>query len=155
MCRRCAYGFKGFRPLCSFTKIVEINLFRLHTDPNVPLPELGIDEAVISRIEGKKRSAVRTIGITQGYGERILEFKVQEFDKSTINLQEVPQTEQGIYSVPFAIVDLEEAARRTQLFILSNIQPYIRGKLEEGDQITRLFFKLAMHIASGSSVNET
>lgn len=153
MCARCA-GFTAIRPLCSFTKIVDINLFRLHTDPLVCLPELGIDETVISRIEGRNRAIIRTIGINQGYGPAVLYFRVQEFDKATINFDEVPEAEQNLYSVPFAIIDLEEATRRTQTFIRRSITSYIEHILSEGDQITKLFFHLAIHIANSPMVSQ-
>ena len=133
--------------MCTFTKIVEIKLFRMHTDPNVPLPDLGIDETVLVRVDRRKCGADRTLLITQRYGEGLLPIVVREFDKSTINFDELPDDLKNVYDVPYQIVDLKKVKTDLVAFLANNIRSYIKEKVKPEDEITYWFFKLAWNLA--------
>ena len=133
--------------------MVEIYLFRTFTDPNVPRPKLGIEEHVINRITGRGIPEVKTIYITQGCGT-FLPLKVHKFDASTINLDEVPENESRLYTVPFQLVDVEESTKTMQNFVISSIKHYIKHRLRASDHLTQAFFDLGLQAANDKSVSE-
>ena len=133
--------------------MVEIYLFRTLTDPNVPRPKLGIEEHIMNRITRRGIPTVQTIYITQGYGT-ILPLKVQDFDASSINLEEVPNNEKNLYNVPFQLVDVEESTKTMQNFVISSIKHYIKHRLRASDHVTQAVFDLGLQAANDKSVSE-
>ena len=139
--------------MCFYTKVVEIYLFRTLTDPNVPRPKLGLEEHIMNRITRRGNAKVRSIYITQGYGT-ILPLEVQDFDASSINLEEIPNNERNLYNVPFQLVDVEDSTRTMQKFVISSIKHYIKDRLRTSDHITQALFDLGLQAANDKSVSE-
>ncbi|KAL9616642.1 MAG: hypothetical protein Q9160_008498 [Pyrenula sp. 1 TL-2023] len=113
---------------------------------------LGIDQTLIDRVDGRRRPGMRIIRITQKRGDAVLPIRVQEFDRSSINTQDMTEDEKFLYSVPFAIIDHKEAKRNTTDFIWKSIMHYVRGHIAQSDQISTWFFKLASQLVRSHSV---
>jgi hypothetical protein len=84
-------------------------------------------------------------------GKSFYELEVQEFVPEDGDLMEKFWTVDGVkkaYSVPpYAIVDLEKAAKSRRQFVNDNVGIYIQGSINNSDKLIRVTYERAMRHA--------
>jgi hypothetical protein len=99
---------------------------------------------------------IRKIKITQGMSNSFYELEVREFVPQDGDLMEKFWTVNGVkkgYSIPpYAIVNLEKAAKSQRQFLNDNIGAYIEGSINNLDKLIRVTYEQAMRYAVEASV---
>jgi len=150
LCGSCARLGRTLSKLpCLRGKLTESVLFRQIVDPDSRKPDFSIqfEKGIFKPITEWNPENLKTITLTQNFNST-LSLKVYSFESSTLNSEDITESQRFIYQCPWALPhsQLHEFVGQVDNFLLRSIWKAVNSKVDREDKLALAMFTMASEL---------